>query len=175
MNRLLIVLFVLCAGCASGTGIETRHDPGVPMAGMQTFRILPNSFQSPAAPQSVAAAKREIERAVQNVLVEKGYRRIISGKAPVDFDVEYVMYVTERIQEGVHDRYLFGDRVHLLGGAESRIDDPIREGTLHIHFLKDGKPFHEAIATGVIETGMAVDQRIRNVVPRMLRDVPPAE
>lgn len=165
------LLLVLLAGCATGTGLETRLDPEVSMSELQTFRILPNHFQSPASPQSVAAAKRRIERAIQDTLVCKGYRRVSPGQ-PADFDVEYLMYVTERYQEGVHDRYMFDDRVHLLGGAEPRVLDPIREGTLHIHLLLNGKPIYEAIASDVIETGIAVDKRINTVVPRMLADIP---
>lgn len=175
MKRFFILLLMsLVAGCATATSLESRLDPDVSMDNLQTFRILPNHYNSSSAQLSVAAAKRDIERAIQDHLVKKCYRRLISGKASADFEVEYVMYVTERMQEGVHDRYVFGDRVRLLGGAESLLDDPIREGTLHIHLLKNGKPFYEAIASDVIPTGIAVDKRIRATVPRMLADIPSA-
>ena len=168
----ILILICMAAACAAVTGLESRLDPAVSMENLQAFRILPNHYSSATAPRSVAVAKREIERAIQDTLVAKGYRRVM-GKTASDFEVEYVMYVTERMQEGVHDRYVFGDRVRLLGGSESRLDDPIREGTLHIHLLKDGKPFYEAIASDVIPVGVAVDKRIRATVPRMLADVPP--
>lgn len=165
----LAILLLWMGGCATGAGMETHLDPQASMAGMQTFRILPNHFNSPTAPQSAAAAKREIERAIVDTLVEKGYQPVA---AQADFDVEYVMYVTERYQEGAHDRYVFDERVRLLSGAESRLDDPIREGTLHIHVLLNGKPVYEAIASDVIETGMPVEKRIRATVPQMLAEFP---
>lgn len=168
----LALLLLSMAGCATGTGLETHLDPQASLSGMQTFRILPNHFQSPTSPQSVAAAKREIERAVADTLGAKGYRRVADGRA--DFEIEYLMYVTEHYQEGAHDRYVFDERVHLLSGAQSRLDNPIREGTLHIHVLVNGKPVYEAIASDVIETGIAVDKRIRSTVPRMLADFPAA-
>ena len=84
------------------------------------------------------------------------------------------MYVTEHYQEGAHDRYVFDERVHLLRGAQSRLDNPIREGTLHIHVLVNGKPVYEAIASAVIETGIPADKRIRSTVPRMLAGFPAA-
>lgn len=172
MRPIIAAGFLLLAACAGTAALEMHRDPAVPFTGMRTFRILPNHYTSATAPESVIRAKREIERAIQDVLVAKGYYMPASG--PVDFEVEYVMYVTERYQEGAHDRYIFEDRVRLLGGAEPVLDNPIREGTLHIHLLMDGRPFYEAIATGVIETGMDTDKRIRATVPEMLSDVPAA-
>lgn len=172
MIRLTVMATLLLSivGCATGTGLTTHLDPQASLAEKETFRILPNTLESPASPQAMAAAKREIERAIADTLVEKGYQRVAGETAHLD--VEYVMYVTEQYQEGAQDRYVLDDQVHLLTGSESRLGDPIREGTLHIHVLLNGKPVYEAIASDVLESGIPVEKRIRTMVPKMLADFP---
>lgn len=171
MKTLLKLLpLIVLAACATSGDFETHQDPAVSMAGMQTYRILPNRMASPNAPETLATAKREIEHAIEDTLAAKGYRRVQDGTA--DFEVEYLMYVTERYQEGAHDRYVFNDSVRVMRGAGSLLDNPIRKGNLHMHLLENGKPFYEAIASDVVESNMPIEKRIRATVPGMLNGVP---
>lgn len=170
MTRTLLALLLLLSGCASGIGTETHRDPGLDVASLETFSILPNSYRSATASKSLDAARGVIESAITDALVEKGYRRAVGA---ADFEVEYIIFTTEHYQEGVHDRYVFDGSVRLLGGAESQLANPVREGNLHVHLLKDGKPFYEAIASGVIDSTLPVEKRIRATVPDMLEEMPP--
>lgn len=171
MFRVLLLVVLLAPGCAATPELDVSRDERVALAELKTFYIRPNPSRSSTSPAALATAKREIERAIQDTLVAKGYRRVIDGQA--DFEIDYVMYTSERYQQhDGHDQYFFDDRIRLLSGAQSSAADPVRIGTLHVHFYYQGKPFFEAIASDTIGPATAIEKRVRAVVPRLLADLP---
>lgn len=168
MRIVSLSLMLLLAGCAGMPEMETRLDTAAAMENMETFHLRPHPG---GMSESARGAAREIERSIQDALVEKGYRRVLDASR-ADFEVDYLMFTSERYQEGGHDRYLLGGRVHLLTGTGSELVDPVRMGNLHIHFYRQGKPFFESIASEAIGSGTTIDKRLRATVMRMLSDVP---
>lgn len=173
-RQLLLLAFassLLLTACATRMEYEIQRDPAADFTAHPTFALESQRGQPDPLMPRLNEAKVLIEQAIVAELEAKGYRQVSENPG---FRVEYVVYEKDRFQEGAHDRYVLGESVRLVSGAEPQLANPVALGTLHVHLMDaDGhRPLYEGIATGVVRRGEDFRSRIRPAVHKVLEGVP---
>lgn len=170
LRALAATLVLAVSACAAPVNYEASKQPGVNIAAFESFRLDRHATVDDMQPARQQAQK-VIERILTEELLAKGYRPVESGE---DFVVDYVMYSESQYQQGGHDRYMLDERLRIVSGTEAQLANPVRIGTLHIHFLYpgDGGPFFEAIGQGVVDEQGVEEDAVRRAIRRMLAAIP---
>ncbi|MBZ0167936.1 hypothetical protein MELA_00958 [Candidatus Methylomirabilis lanthanidiphila] len=174
---LLLSLVALAMGCAPSVTVTLDYDKEMNFAALNTFAWLPIPVNPPAnvkeALERNSLMDKRIRRAVEAQLAVKAYHM---HETNPDFMITYHIGIQEKI--AVTDwGYDYGRRGW---GAPSRIDVyQYQEGTLVLDVIDSHSKqlIWRSVAQGVIDPSAPIEkreQRLNDVVTRMLADFPPA-
>ncbi len=172
---------LVAAGCAAGPWVRTDYAKSYDFSRLRTYRWATPAADAPRTRPGPDADKM-VRGAVDRELQAKGYRKV-SGDAPADFLVAYLLSVEQKVDaRAVHATYGYGRAWRHAGVGVTyetgTVVETYEEGTLLLDVV-DAES-EEAVWRGTAQSRVdraAVDEKVRariqDAVARILAKFPP--